>query len=234
MTISPRIPDPEGELSPQAYLDALRAAGPTAVAEALGDLAHLLQEMAGDPGEVFELAGRTRRDFVNLLGNLQACRGAMDVMEARSMVALRDTTRRDRYAAARDAAAHEKFAEPSQTVVDEAADCATKDDLSLITRRSPHMAGRTLASAQRLIDVLPQMLEALRTGKVSSDAAYAVAGSAAGLAPELALHRDGVDLGWRANEAGHEVTLVHDGAAAATVARTASNRWAVDAWRRMS
>lgn len=190
MTVSSRIPGPEGELSPQAFLDGLRHAGPTALAEALGDLAPLLQEIAGDPGEVFGLAGRTHRDFANLLGNLQACVGAMDVLEARSVVALRDITRRDRYAAARDEAVHESGAEPSKAKVEEAADYATKEDVSLITRRSPHMAGRTLAAAQRLLDTLPRMLDALRTGKISSDAAYAVAGSAAGLAPELAREVD--------------------------------------------
>lgn len=190
MTISPRIPGPGGELSPQAFLDGLRQEGPTALAEALGDLAHLLQEIARDPGVVFELAGNARGDFTDLLGNLQACAGAMDMLEVRTVVALRDITRRDRYAEARDQAAHENDAEPSRTAVDEAADYSTKDDFSLITRRSPHMAGRTLASAQRLLEVLPRMLEALRTGKISSDTAYAVAGAAAGLAPEIAREVD--------------------------------------------
>ncbi|GAA4519243.1 HNH endonuclease signature motif containing protein [Brachybacterium paraconglomeratum] len=190
MTNSSGTSGPEGEHSPQAFLDGLRQAGPAALAEALGDLAHLLQEIAGDPGDAFELAGRARRDFTNLLGNLQACVGAMDVLEARSVVALRDITRRDRYAEARDQAAHENGAEPSRNAVDEAADYTTKDDLSQITRRSPHMAGRTLASAQRLLAILPQMLDALRTGKISSDAAYAVAGSAAGLPPEVAREVD--------------------------------------------
>lgn len=190
MTSSPHAAGPEGEFSAQALLDGLRAQGPAALAEALGDLAHLLQEFAGDPGEAFEIAGRARSEVTNLLGNLQACASAMDALEARSVIALRDITRRDRHAEARDRAAHETGAEPSQSAVQEAADGATKDDLSLITRRSPHMAGRTLASAQRLLDVLPRMLDALRTGKISSDVAHTVAGAASGLTPDLAREVD--------------------------------------------
>lgn len=186
MTSTQHVLGPEGELSPQVLLDGLRGQGPAALSEALGDLAHLLQEIAGDPGEAFTLEGRARGEFAVLLGNLQACASAMDVLEARSMIALRDITRRDRHASARDHAAHEPGAEPSRTAVEEAADGATKDDLSLITRRSPHMAGRTLASAQRLVEVLPRMMDALRLGKISSDAAYAVAGAASVLTPDLA------------------------------------------------
>ncbi|MDN5899653.1 MAG: HNH endonuclease [Brachybacterium sp.] len=186
MTSSPRVPGPEGEFSPQALLDGLREQGPAALSEALGDLAHLLQEIAGDPGEAFALEGRARREFTTLLGNLQACASAMEALEARSVIALRDITRRDRHASTRDRAAHEAGAEPSRTAVEEVADSATKDDLSLITRRSPHMAGRTLASAQRLVEVLPRMMDALRMGKISSDAAYAVAGAASVLTPDLA------------------------------------------------
>ncbi|WP_394213924.1 DUF222 domain-containing protein [Brachybacterium vulturis] len=190
MTSSPHAAGPEGEFSAQALLDGLRAQGPAALAAALGDLAHLLQEIAGDPGEAFEIAGRARGEVTDLLGNLQACASAMDALEARSVIALRDITRRDRHVEARDRAAHETGADPSQTTVHDEADGATKDDLSLITRRSPHMAGRTLASAQRLIEVLPRMLDALRTGKISSDVAYTVAGAASGLAPDLAREVD--------------------------------------------
>jgi len=190
MTSAAPIRVPEGEFSARALLDGLRAQGPAALAEALGDLAHLLRDIAGDPGEAFEISGRARSEVTDLLGNLQACAAAMDVLEARAVIALRDITRRDRHAEARDRAAHEAGAEPSQTAVEEKADGATKDDLSLITRRSPHMAGRTMASAQRLLEVLPRMLDALRRGKISSDVAYAVAGATSGLTPDLAREVD--------------------------------------------
>ena len=199
MSTAPNPLGPEGETSRQALLAAVRAGGPRALAEALGDLAHLLQEFAGDPGAAFELEGGERAEFADLLGNLQACAGAMDSLEARSLIALRDITRQDRYAAARDQAAHEQAAEPSRTASDASADAVTREDVSLITRRSPHMAGRTLASAQRLVDSLPTMMEALRTGKVAGDAAYAVAGAAAHLDPELAREVDR-ELGCRLPE----------------------------------
>ena len=62
----------------------------------------------------------------------------MDALEARAVLALRDITRRDRHAEARDRAAHESGAEPSPSAIEGQADGATKEDLSLITRRSPH------------------------------------------------------------------------------------------------
>lgn len=190
MTSSSHVRSPGGEFSPQALLDGLRTAGPAALAEALGDLAHLLQEFAADPGTAFSIQGQVRRDVANVLGNLQAGAAAMDAIEARTVVALRDITRRDRHAAARDLAAQESGTGPSPAQIEEAADSATREDLSLLTRRSPHVAGRTLASAQRLVQVLPRMMDALRTGQVSSDAAYAVAGAVSGLPPEVAAEVD--------------------------------------------
>src|SRR5699024_3370336 len=82
MTISPHVLGPEGESSAQALLDGLREQGPEALAAALGDLAHLLQEIARDPGRGFALEGRARRDITDLLGNLQDCASAMDALEA--------------------------------------------------------------------------------------------------------------------------------------------------------
>lgn len=185
MSTAPHATGPEGAFSPPAYLAALRQAGPVALAEALAGLASLLQDIAGDPGTIFELDGAARDDFSVLLGNLRTCGGAMDALEARAVIALRDATRGERHAAARDRAAQESGAVPSRSRTDEEADGATAEDISLITRRSPHMAGRTLASAERLIDCLPRMMDALRTGRISSDAAYAVAGAASVLDPDL-------------------------------------------------
>ena len=178
----------------------LRQAGPLGVAEALGDLSHLLRELAGDPGIAFDLDGTVREDFSSLLGNLREAGSALEALEARAVIALRDATRCDRRAAARDRAAHESAAERSGARTDADADSATTADISLTTRRSPHAtrrsphatrrsphaAGRTLASAGRLVELLPQMMEALRTGRISSDAAYAVAGAASVLNPDLA------------------------------------------------
>src|SRR5699024_2342738 len=108
MTISPHVLGPEGESSAQALLDGLREQGPEALAAALGDLAHLLQEIARDPGRGFALEGRARQDVTDLLGNLQGCASALDALEARAVVALRDITRRDWHAEARDRARLER------------------------------------------------------------------------------------------------------------------------------
>src|SRR5699024_2643956 len=151
MTLSPHVLGPEGESSARALLDDLREQGPEALAAASGDIAHLLQERARDTGRGNALEGRARQDVTDLLGNLQGCASALDALEARAVAALRDITRRDRHAEARDRAAHEPGAGETPAAIQEQADGATKDDLSLITRRSPHMAGRTLASAQRQI-----------------------------------------------------------------------------------
>ena len=186
MTTAPHVQGSGGELFPQEHLELLRQAGPAALAEMLGDLAHLLHRIAGDPGATFDLDGAARDDFSGVLGSLHACSAALASLEARAAISLRDATRRDRHAAARDEAAHEGGAEPSRTRTDEEADSATAGDLSLITRRSPHMAGRTLASAQRLIEVLPRMMQALCAGTISSDVAYTVAGAVSVLEPELA------------------------------------------------
>lgn len=190
MATAPQSQSPEGVFSPQEFLVALSAAGPAALSEALGDLAFLLQGLAQEPGELFETDGWPRSVFAHLLGNLQASRGALESLEARTVLALRDTTRRERHDAARDHAGHEHGGEPSENEILEAADGSTARDISLLTRRSPHKAGRTLASSQRLVDSLPQMMAALATGKVGGDAAYAVAEATAGFDPDLAREVD--------------------------------------------
>ena len=186
MSAATREQAPGEGLFPKEHLAVLRQAGPLGVAEALGDLSHLLRELSGDPGIAFDLDGTAREDFSTLLGNLREAGTALEALEARAVIALRDATRRDRRAAVRDRAAHESAAEPSRARTDADADSATAADISLTTRRSPHAAGRTLASAGRLVELLPQMMEALRTGRISSDAAYAVAGAVSVLDPDLA------------------------------------------------
>src|SRR5699024_12388302 len=87
MTISPHVLGPEGESSAQALLDGLRAQGPEALAAALGDLAHLLQEIARDPGRGLALAGRARRGITDLTGNPQAGASAVGALRARGVPA---------------------------------------------------------------------------------------------------------------------------------------------------
>src|SRR5699024_12539904 len=89
----------------------------------------------------------------------------------------------------------------------------TTQAVSLITRRSPHRAGRTVASAQRLVETLPRMLTAMRTGQIGSDAAYAVADAASVLDPDLA-REGGRELGVRLAEFGGAGTRRWRGAVA--------------------
>src|SRR5690606_33634735 len=125
-------------------LAALREGGPGMLAAGLGDLAHLLRSLAQDPGRAFDADSASRAEAADLLTNIHACRGVLDAMEAHAVVALQEVTRRERLANARDKAEREEAAVPSEGVVHEEADGVTAHDLTLITHRSPHAAGRTL------------------------------------------------------------------------------------------
>jgi len=199
MTSARWFPGSSGEDTPEETLAALRRTDPVGLAQHLGDLAFLLQGLAGDPVELFTTEGRARREFSDLLGAIQASRGALDSLEARAVIALQETTRRERWEQARDDAAHEDAATPSRSRIEKEADGSTVTDISLITRRSPHMAGRTLASARRLVETLPQIMSALAAGQIGGDAAYAVADASAVLEPDLAREVDRV-LGERLPE----------------------------------
>ena len=199
MTSAPWFRGSSGEDTPEEILAALRGTDPAGLTHHLGDLAFLLQGLASDPGALFETAGRSRREFSDLLGAIQASRGALDSLEARAVTALQDATRRDRWDQARDRAAHEGAATPSRARIEREADGATVTDVSLLTRRSPHMAGRTLASARRLVETLPRTMSALADGRLAGDAAYAVADASAVLDPDLAREVDRI-LGERLPE----------------------------------
>lgn len=199
MTSAPWFLGSSGEETPEETLAALRRTDPVGLAQHLGDLAFLLQGLAGDPAELFATEGRPRREFSDLLGAIQASRGALDSLEARALVALQDTTRRERWEQARADAAHEDAAIPSRSRIEQEADGSTVTDISLITRRSPHMAGRTLASARRLVETLPRIMSALAGGRIAGDSAYAVAGASAVLDPDLAREVDRI-LGERLPE----------------------------------
>jgi len=199
MTSAPWFRGSSGEDTPEETLAALRGTDPVGLAHRLGDLAFLLQGLAADPAALFETEGRPGREFSELLGAIQASRGALDSLEARAVTALQETTRRDRWDQARDRAAHESAAAPSRDRIDREADGATVTDISLLTRRSPHMAGRTLASARRLVETLPRIMSALVAGRIAGDAAYTVADASSVLAPDLAREVDRI-LGERLPE----------------------------------
>lgn len=167
----------EGSSNSPWSVDAVRAAGVAGLARLLGDVGFLLEGLAKDPGDLFETQGMARSSIANLMVSEQVIRGAQDALEARTVVALAEVTRRDRLAEARDEAAQEDSALSSSTVLDKQADGRTRRDLSLVTRCSPSAAGSSLASARRLVASMPNMLTAMAERKVSARAAYAVAGS---------------------------------------------------------
>ncbi|MGP9682371.1 HNH endonuclease [Brachybacterium sp. AOP3-A1-3] len=171
------IGDAESSSNHPWSIDAVRAGGMDALAQLLGDVGFLLEALAKDPGDLFETQGMARGGITHLMVSEQVIRGAQDALEARTVVALAEVTRRDRLAEARDEAAQEDAAVRSSTLLDKQADGRTRRDLSLITRCSPSAAGSSLASARRLVASMPNMLTAMAERKVSSRAAYAVAGS---------------------------------------------------------
>lgn len=167
----------------QQLLDALRAEGPTALAELLGDQGFLLVELATEPGGLFSPAPGSSGQYSAVIRRLQEQRSAMDALETRCMVALADALRdEDRAAAQADAAYEPEAVEPEEDT-DRRADRAAARDVSMSTRRSPDLASRTLASARRLVESMPTMLRALATGRLSESAVRAMAASVAPLAP---------------------------------------------------
>ncbi len=148
------------------------------MAELIGDDGFLLGSILAAPEGMFEVEGRERRDYVNLLAKLQEARAVFDALEAHTVVALAEATRRDQREAARDEAGHEQGAEQSLDRVNARADGITRRDLSLMTMRSPSAAGHTVASARRLVTSMPHLLAAMGTGKATAAAVYAAAGAA--------------------------------------------------------
>lgn len=167
----------------QQLLDALRAEGPTALAELLGDQGFLLVELATEPGSLFTPSPESSSKYSAVIRRLQEQRSAMDALEARCMVALADALRDEDRAAAQTDAAHEPDAVEAEEDTDRRADRAAARDVSMSTRRSPDLASRTLASARRLVESMPTMLRALATGRLSESAVRTMAAAVAPLSP---------------------------------------------------
>lgn len=144
--------DPTGERpAPEETLAALRAAGPAAVAELLGDVDFRLTAISTAPGSMLEPAQQPRGEYKNLLDRVHGVRGALDALEARTVVAFAEATRREHIAAVRDGLAHEDALLPPLERLLHQADATTSRDYSLATRRSPSAAGSSLVTARRLV-----------------------------------------------------------------------------------
>ena len=180
VTSTPRTPS-DAQPPAQETLAALRASGPSALAELLGDVDHLLSEVATAPKAMFSPHGRARAEYKNLLDMVHAARSALEVLEVRTMVALAEVTTRDAVHAAQNDAAHEDdFLPPLEQLITQS-DAKTAQDVSLATRRSPSVANSTMATSRRLVTSMPGMLRALAAGKITSAVAHAAASTAAPL-----------------------------------------------------
>lgn len=172
MLIPPSPQDcPEDPIASSAWLLALREGGPSALTDLLAEADALLEAIASTPGDMFEVTGRRRQDYTQLLARIQTSRGLIDALETRTVVALDDATRRDRRGAMRDASGHEANEEG---LGQEAHGIATRD-LSLTTRRSPADAGRTVTSARRMVESMPHLLSAMISGRASATSLYGAA-----------------------------------------------------------
>lgn len=154
VTSTPRTPS-DAQPPAQETLAALRAGGPSALAELLGDVDHLLSEVATAPKAMFSPHGRARAEYKNLLDMVHAARSALEVLEVRTMVALAEVTTRDAVHAAQNDAAHEDdFLPPLEQLITQS-DAKTAQDVSLATRRSPSVANSTMATSRRLVTSMP-------------------------------------------------------------------------------
>lgn len=184
MTASVHDFDAHAEDPVQRQLDGVREAGPRALAELLGDQSFLLAELAAEPGAIFGAAEYEPQHYAAVLGRLHEQRAAMDALEARAVVDLADAFRREaRAEALADAAQDSDTAIPVEET-DEQSERTAARELSMITRRSPAAAGRSVGSCRRLVESMPQMFHALLSGKVAADVVHSTANSLAPLAPE--------------------------------------------------
>lgn len=184
MTITERRFSAAEDADPhRQQLEILRARGPRALAEMLGDSIYLLVNLAQDPQQLFDADEHDSRDYVELLGRIHEGSSVLDALEAHTAVALADSTRREEHEAAREEAAHEADATDSQTRTDELAEQRAGKDISLITRRSPSEADRSLGACRRLVESMPNMFSALAGGKITAEVARKAAAKARALDP---------------------------------------------------
>ncbi|GAA1295543.1 HNH endonuclease signature motif containing protein [Brachybacterium alimentarium] len=169
----------DGPDGPSQEVAALHASGPAAVAELLGDAGFLLGSIAVEPEVMFDAESRAREEYVDLLHKAQEMRGILDALEARTLVALSEATRLERVREAQAQVGPELAALPSMEQLHQRADARSRRDVSHMTRRSPSDAGRTMASARRLVTSMPRLLTAMATGKVAAASIYAAADAAA-------------------------------------------------------
>ncbi|MEY8656958.1 HNH endonuclease [Brachybacterium paraconglomeratum] len=167
----------------QQLIEAVRAGGPGALAEELGDRAHVLSALTGFPQELFAPADPSAEAFRDVIGSLHSLRSAIDALETRAVVALADSLTLRRQAEARAHAAQEAGEETPPAQLLRAASREAAREVSMLTRRSPASASRSLAARRRLVADMPVMLSALADSQVTAEDAYRTARSFAPLTP---------------------------------------------------
>jgi hypothetical protein len=175
--------DPAAGDPHQQLVDAVRAGGPRRLAEELGDRAHDLRALTGFGQDLFAPADTSTEGFRDVIDSLQVMRSALDTFEICAVVALADSLTLRRQAEARARAAQEAGEEaPPGALLREASREAARE-VSMLTRRSPAAASRSLAARRRLVADMPEMLTALAESQVTVEDAYRASRSFAPLTP---------------------------------------------------
>ena len=164
--------DPAAGDPHQQLIDAVRDEGPQRLAEELGDRAHELRALTELRQEVFVPSDPSAEAFKDVIGSLQAMRSALDAFETFAVVALADSLTLRRQAEARAHAAQEAGEEPPPATLLREASREAAREVSMLTRRSPASASRSLAARRRLVADMPEMLSALATSQVTAEDAY--------------------------------------------------------------
>jgi hypothetical protein len=110
-------------------------------------------------------------------------RSALDAFETYAVVALADSLTLRRQAQARARAAQEAGEEPPPARLLREASREAAREVSMLTRRSPAAASRSLAARRRLVADMPVMLTALADSQVTAEDAFRTSRSFAPLTP---------------------------------------------------
>ena len=183
MSLAVRDLDPAAGDPHQQLIDAVRAGGPRRLAEELGDRAHELRLLTGLREVLFVPSEPSAEAFADVIGSLQAMRSALDAFETFAVVALADSLTLSRQAEARARAAQEAGEEPPPARLLREASREAAREVSMLTRRSPASASRSLAARRRLVADMPVMLTALADSQVTAEDAYRTSRSFAPLTP---------------------------------------------------
>ena len=143
----------------------------------------MLSALTGFPQELFAPADPSAEAFRDVIGSLHSLRSAIDALETRAVVALADSLTLRRQAEARAHAAQEAGEETPPAQLLRAASREAAREVSMLTRRSPASASRSLAARRRLVADMPVMLSALADSQVTTEDAYRTARSFAPLTP---------------------------------------------------